>query len=195
LFVVTCNRLQTLATNMVDTIIGSFMNNLQNVSWMDPVTKAAAVAKENLLAHRVGYPANPNTYSSVFRTCTCLCVHRSPHGDVGCRAGITTCCRVSIWRRFSASSPRRSRTLLRANWVVHPTVTHGPCSLIVCYDTLSAAVSPSAHVPRCILPAVNAYYDAPTNSLTIPAGILQYPCECSFCMVPYHDVDDGFHCC
>lgn len=77
-FVVTCNRLQTLATNMVDTIIGSFMNNLQNVSWMDPVTKAAAVAKENLLAHRVGYPANPNTYSSVFLTCTCLCVSTAP---------------------------------------------------------------------------------------------------------------------
>jgi hypothetical protein len=124
-----------------------------------------------------------------------VCVHHSPHGDVGCRAGITTCCRVSIWRRFSASSPRRSRTLLRANWVVHPTVTHGPCSLIVCYDTLSAAVAPSAHFPRCFLPAVNAYYDAPTNSLTIPAGILQYPCECSFSIVPYHDVDDGFHCC
>jgi hypothetical protein len=59
---------------MVDSIIGSFMNNLQNVSWMDPVTKAAAVAKENLLAHRVGYPADPNTYSYADGSlCACRC--------------------------------------------------------------------------------------------------------------------------
>jgi len=119
----------TVANGMVDTIISTFLAGLQNVSWMDAPTKAAAVAKENLLAHRVGAPSNPNTYSDYTVT---------PGQHLVTILNFqTTLFTDSVVNQLGKPSNRNAWSMFA--------------------DT------------------VNAYYDPHTNSLSIPAGILQYP--------------------
>lgn len=120
---------QTVATTMVDTIISTFMQVLQNVTWMDAGTKSEAITKENLLAHRVGFPSNPNTYSD-----------------------------------YTVTPKQHLTTVMSFNYNQFQ-------------DGVVALLFKPANRNAWAMFAdiVNAYYDAPTNSLTIPAGIMQPP--------------------
>ena len=115
---------------MVDTIIASFMNNLHNVTWMDDATKQLAIQKENLLVHRVGYPAEPNQYIN-----------------------------------YTVSAGQHLQTVL------------GFQQLAFQQGTIAQLGKASNRKSWSMFgDTVNAYYDDPTNSLSIPAGIMQPPC-------------------
>ncbi len=115
---------------MVDTIIGQFMNNLQNVTWMDDATKQLAIQKENLLVHRVGYPSEPNPYSG-----------------------------------YTVTPGKHLKTVLSFQQLAFQ---QGTVKLL--------GKASDRNTWAMFGDTVNAYYDDPTNSLTIPAGILQPPC-------------------